>query len=273
MSHQTLNEAQRAAVRDAIAGALTGVYYCGRVWSAWGIGTMSQDDFTPAANVDEVLDALTDAAVEGMAQAASVPGAEKVPCSECKGSGGTSVHAAIHHGEHACTDCNGKGFNWEPTEPCNQGASELANLQVRADGIADRIKAIAEKDIVMRSDKHQLLDIAESVHQLASTSLRTRAQQHDPMVVRDAGRWRAFLGSARIRTLGSAGLRTPEPNNYAHMGLEIWTKYDVPAKFQEDCARGNALAIDWLTTYADVAAAAQAEQAVSIPPAPTLVAS
>lgn len=42
--------------------------------------------------------------------------AEKVPCKECAGSGGTSVFAAINHGEHACTDCNGKGFNWEPIE-------------------------------------------------------------------------------------------------------------------------------------------------------------
>lgn len=44
------------------------------------------------------------------------PLAEKVPCGECKGSGGTSVFAAINHGEHACTDCNGKGFNWEPID-------------------------------------------------------------------------------------------------------------------------------------------------------------
>jgi hypothetical protein len=111
-NQQNLNEAQRAAVRDAIAAALTGVYYCGRVWSAWNIGTMSQDDFQPAADVDEVLDGLTDAAMAAM----SPPAAEKVACPECKGSGDTSVHAALHHGEPRCTDCNGKGFNWEPVE-------------------------------------------------------------------------------------------------------------------------------------------------------------
>jgi len=128
MSQQhILNEAQRAAVREAIAAALTGVYYCGRVWSAWGVGTMHENDFTPADQVDEVLDGLTDAAMAAMAPpVADVQGAEKVTCGECHGSGGTSVHAAINHGEHGCTDCNGKGFNWEPVEP--DPAATLAAL-------------------------------------------------------------------------------------------------------------------------------------------------
>lgn len=43
-------------------------------------------------------------------------GAEKVDCPACGGSGETSLHAAMYHGEPRCTDCNGKGFDWEPIE-------------------------------------------------------------------------------------------------------------------------------------------------------------
>lgn len=72
----------------------------------------------------------------------------------------------------------------------------------------------------------------------------------------DAARWRAVLGSAYLRPLGSAGLCSPMPNNYAHIGLELWTKYDAAG---EDLSLENMRAASWLTKYADVARAAQAE--------------
>ena len=56
----------REAVRDAVIAGLSGTYYCGRVWSAWQIGTMSQQDFTPAAEVSEVVDEITDAALAAL---------------------------------------------------------------------------------------------------------------------------------------------------------------------------------------------------------------
>lgn len=56
----------RDAVRNAIAAQLVGTYYCGRVWSAWQVGTMREDDFTPAEEVDEVLDDITDAVIAAM---------------------------------------------------------------------------------------------------------------------------------------------------------------------------------------------------------------
>jgi hypothetical protein len=49
------------ALREALAEALGCVYVCNRTWSAWGIGTMSQDDFYPAAESDDVLDSLVEA--------------------------------------------------------------------------------------------------------------------------------------------------------------------------------------------------------------------
>jgi hypothetical protein len=83
-------------------------------------------------------------------------------------------------------------------------------------------------------------------------------QQADAL---DAARWRALLGSARIRPMGSAGLERPEPNGYAHMGMEIWTTYGKPGEF--DFSESNALGIKWLTTYADIARAEQSENAVA----------
>ncbi len=78
----------------------------------------------------------------------------------------------------------------------------------------------------------------------------------------DAKRWRAMLASDRIRMLGSAGLNTPEPDNYAHFGMEIWTKYgsSPDPKLRLDMEHGNVLGREWLTKYADIAIAAQKEE-------------
>ena len=48
-------------LREAFAQSLTSTYVCGRVWSAWGYGTMSEDDFSPASECDELLDSLVQA--------------------------------------------------------------------------------------------------------------------------------------------------------------------------------------------------------------------
>lgn len=78
---------------------------------------------------------------------------------------------------------------------------------------------------------------------------------------RDAARWRAMLDSQRIRMIGSAGIIRPEANNYAHFGMEIWTKYGTslnPVQL-EQMRVGNEQGIDWLTKYADIAIAATAD--------------
>lgn len=59
------------ALTDIIAAGLRGTYHCTRVWSAWGIGTMSEDDFssveesdTPAEIAESIISMLS-AAPEG----------------------------------------------------------------------------------------------------------------------------------------------------------------------------------------------------------------
>lgn len=68
---------------------------------------------------------------------------------------------------------------------------------------------------------------------------------------RDAKRWRAFLNCARIRVLGTAGIREPMPDNYAHIGLEVWTTYQGHKPEWNDQQRA------WLEQFADIAAKAQ----------------
>jgi hypothetical protein len=73
---------QPVALRDALADILGGVYVCDRAWSAWGVGTMTQDDFYPAAESDEVLDSLVEAiakATPPAAQPAVPEGMKLVP--------------------------------------------------------------------------------------------------------------------------------------------------------------------------------------------------
>lgn len=54
-------------LHDIIGEHLTAAYACTRVWDAWSVGTMSQDDFTPLAETDfqdELADAILAAAQE-----------------------------------------------------------------------------------------------------------------------------------------------------------------------------------------------------------------
>ncbi|WP_458763529.1 hypothetical protein [Cupriavidus basilensis] len=61
-----MNEEQKQAVRDAVASALGDAYDCQRIWSAWGVGTMSSNDFSLVAEDDERLSDITDAALAAM---------------------------------------------------------------------------------------------------------------------------------------------------------------------------------------------------------------
>ena len=52
---------EREALIDLISQALQGTYHCTRVWAAWNVGTMSQDDFEPVEESDtpaELADAI-----------------------------------------------------------------------------------------------------------------------------------------------------------------------------------------------------------------------
>lgn len=48
------------SLRDAIGEGLRGLYGCGRSWSAWSVGTMTEDDFYPAEDSDDCIDRIFD---------------------------------------------------------------------------------------------------------------------------------------------------------------------------------------------------------------------
>ena len=55
----------RDSLRDIIAQAIGGdTYDCVRVWSAWGVGTMSQDDFVPVVEQEARLYEIADACLD-----------------------------------------------------------------------------------------------------------------------------------------------------------------------------------------------------------------
>jgi hypothetical protein len=55
----------REVMRDLIAEVIgSDTYDCVRVWSAWGVGTMSEDDFVPLIESEERLHELADACLD-----------------------------------------------------------------------------------------------------------------------------------------------------------------------------------------------------------------
>lgn len=58
-----IDEARTEAVRDAVASALGDALDCTRVWSAWRVGTMGEDDFRRVADDTERVAEIADAAI------------------------------------------------------------------------------------------------------------------------------------------------------------------------------------------------------------------
>ncbi|KVP75453.1 hypothetical protein WJ96_07025 [Burkholderia ubonensis] len=62
----TVNPEAREQVCSAVAEALGDAYDCTRVWSAWSVGTMSQDDFARVADDDGRVGEIADAAIAAL---------------------------------------------------------------------------------------------------------------------------------------------------------------------------------------------------------------
>ena len=68
---QALSDEQREKVRDAVREALGDAYDCIRVWEAWHVGTMSQDDFVLVAEDSSRVAEIADAAIAAILTCAS----------------------------------------------------------------------------------------------------------------------------------------------------------------------------------------------------------
>ena len=66
LAAEPVGEVQRDAVIAAVTEALGNAYDCQRVWEAWGIGTMGEDDFALVAEDSDRVAEIADAAIEAM---------------------------------------------------------------------------------------------------------------------------------------------------------------------------------------------------------------
>jgi len=53
----TLSDKQVAAIRKALGEQLLDALFCTRCWSAWGFGTMTQDDFE-SVDTELIIEAI-----------------------------------------------------------------------------------------------------------------------------------------------------------------------------------------------------------------------
>lgn len=61
----------REAIFDSLGSELVSTYDCTRVWEAWSVGTMGQNDFSPVNDrLDEIVDAIMAAIAERQGGAA-----------------------------------------------------------------------------------------------------------------------------------------------------------------------------------------------------------
>ncbi len=56
----TISEPLKERVKDTLRNQLRDALYCTRVWDAWSVGTMSEDDFECLADSEEYVDQLAD---------------------------------------------------------------------------------------------------------------------------------------------------------------------------------------------------------------------
>jgi hypothetical protein len=124
--------------------------------------------------------------------------------------------------------------------------------------------AASQQEVERLTALRRQLRASRKRYKLDNAGLVLRLIERDEQIAalaKDAARWRALIGSARVRVLGSAGLISElnpydKPwDGYAHIGLELWTRHEAAANEPPDAA-------EWITKYADIAIdAAIAEQA------------
>jgi hypothetical protein len=91
----------------------------------------------------------------------------------------------------------------------------------------------------------------EYMHSSASLAWRLW-QAARRSAIADAEKWRAIIGCARIRPLGSAGLEegtSAYPTDYGHMGVDLWTQH---APYEHSEAQRE-IAVRWLNKFVEKA--------------------
>ena len=82
ISDRPISRTARDEIQALVSESLRDVAYtCGRAWEAWQYGTMTQDDFSPAWEDDELVGSMADALIlAGYVKSQLVTTAEEVRC-------------------------------------------------------------------------------------------------------------------------------------------------------------------------------------------------
>jgi len=55
-----MNKEIQEALREVVWKSIKGLYQCDRVWSAWSYGTMTEEDFSPAEDDEDLVNEMGD---------------------------------------------------------------------------------------------------------------------------------------------------------------------------------------------------------------------
>ena len=188
------NAIARDALIDAIAQGMHGTWHCTRVWEAWHVGTMSQDDFEP---VDE-SETPTEIADAVLALLAAPPAAQAtqqaVATGECMGPRCMASSANGYAHSRECIDEAAETQGWTPTADdyakCGPSAPQPSPTAQSAESVPaldrDRIREIfmAHGFTV----KEGQTDLKQYVYDAADALLRAARAQADS-VQKDAACW------------------------------------------------------------------------------------
>lgn len=133
----------------------------------------------------------------------------------------------------------------------NPGEISSGSLSTREARVSAVVNQIAKA--VEQSAAGEVVHVDRLLSRAAELAWFCSSMPHD--CVANAQRWEAVISTGRVRVIGSAGVRDKlDPdgkpyNNYAHIGLELWTKHRSDATFPS--------AISDFEGYANVAVAAR----------------
>ena len=161
------------ALTDKIAAMLSGTYHCTRVWNAWNVGTMSEDDFCPVDDSDTPREIAEE--VLSLLAASPQPAPQPVQtgklCEPCRSTG------LVH-----CANPDECGGPW--TEPTTQ--------PVHPDDLAVDKFAAAMKAKLAKAREKGLEGWEECSAEFLSRMLREHVEKGDP---RDVANFCTFLWS------------------------------------------------------------------------------
>ena len=118
----------------------------------------------------------------------------------------------------------------------NLGEISSGSLSTREARVSTVVNQIAKA--VEQSAAGEVVHVDRLLSRAAELAWFCSSMPYD--CVANAQRWEAVISTGRVRVIGSAGVRDKHEhngrpyNNYAHIGLELWTKHRSDATFPSD---------------------------------------